>query len=343
MWINWLTDVDEFKKRAKVKADKENLLAQQNVKKGNQSKTSPDGKIELMRSWLFVPGHKQRMLDKSLGLDVDAVMLDIEDGVPPAEKELARTMIAKHLETENPVNSPTRFVRINSIGHSRMEADLETVLCSGLEGLVLPKVESVEEVKIVEKVLDTRESEVGLEPGSTRILVAIENSKGLFQAPAIAACSPRIIGLMLGTEDFARDLGLPMIRKDEALELIHIRSSLVLAAASAGVQAVDGVWPDIEDKDGLLADTRQSRCLGFTGKSLFHPSQIEAINAAFSPAPEEIDYCSEVIKAFDEAMARGDGAIAFGGQLIDLPIVDRARRTMALAEYLGISATPSQE
>jgi citrate lyase subunit beta/citryl-CoA lyase len=148
---------------------------------------------------------------------------------------------------------------------------------------------------------------------------------------------------MLGTEDFGRDLGLPVVRRDEASELIYIRSALVLAAASVNLQAVDGVWPDIEDKEGLLADTKRSRCLGFTGKSLFHPSQIEAINAAFSPTAEEVDYCSRVVKAFDEALARGDGAIAFGGQLIDLPIVERARRTLVLAEALGISAPPPQE
>ena len=299
--------------------------------------------MKLMRSWLFVPGHKQRMLDKQRTLDVDVVMLDIEDGVPPAEKDLARELIAKTLNTERPAEEPTRFVRINAIGHERMEADLEAVLCANLEGLVLPKVESVEEVKTVEKILEAKEPELGLERGTIRFLVAIENSKGMLNAPQIAACSERVVGLMLGTEDFSRDLGLPMMRKNEAQELIYIRSSLVVAAASANVQAVDGVWPDIQDKEGLLVDTKQSRNLGFTGKSLFHPSQIEAINKAFSPTPEEVGYCSEVIKAFDEAVARGEGAIAFGGQLIDLPIVERARRTLRLAEALGISAPASGE
>ena len=197
--------------------------------------------MELTRSWLFVPGHKQRMLDKQRTLEVDAVMLDIEDGVPPAEKGLARELIAKTLETKRSFEEPTRFVRINAIGHERMEEDLEAVLCANLEGLVLPKVESVEEVKTVERILEAREPQLGLEPGSIILLVAIENSKGLLRAPEIASCSSRVMGLMLGTEDFGRDLGLPMLRKDEAMELIYIRSSLVVAAASANVQAVDGV------------------------------------------------------------------------------------------------------
>ena len=144
---------------------------------------------------------------------------------------------------------------------------------------------------------------------------------------------------MFGAEDYGQELGLPLVREEEARELIYARSTLVSAAASAHVQAVDGVWPDIADADGLWADTRRARRLGFSGKSLVHPSQIEAINTVFSPSPEEVDFCRRVIDAFDEATARGDGSIAFGGQLIDLPIVERARRTLALAEELGISAT----
>ena len=299
--------------------------------------------MDLIRSWLFVPGNKQRMLEKSLGLDADAVMLDIEDGVPPAQKDLARKLIARALEAEGPASGPTRFVRVNAIGHSRMEADLEAVLRAGLEGLVLPKVESAEEVELVDGILDAREPQAGLEPGSVALLVAIESPLGLFRAQAIASCSPRVVGLMFGAEDFGRELGLPSVREKEARELIYARSSLVTASGSAHVQAVDGVWPNITDEDGLWADTRQALRLGFTGKSLFHPSQIEAINTVFSPSPEEVDYCRRVVEAFDEATARGDGSIAFGGQLIDLPIVERARRTLELAEHLAIGAPPSGE
>ena len=291
--------------------------------------------MDLKRSWLFVPGNKQRMVEKSLGLDVDAIILDIEDGVPPSEKELARTQIAEALGREGSAAGPSRFVRTNAIGHARMEADLEAALRPGLQGLALPKVESAEEVTLVVGILDAKETEVGLKPGGTGLLVAIESPKGLFEAPAISAASPRVVGLMFGAEDFGRELGLPMVREEEARDLVYARSALVSAAAAAHVQAVDGVWPDIADEDGLWADTKRARRLGFTGKSLFHPSQIEAINAVFSPSQEEVDYCRKVVEAFDEATARGDGSIAFGGQLIDLPIVERARRTLALASQLG--------
>lgn len=297
--------------------------------------------MQLKRSWLFVPGQKQRMIEKAHGLSADVMMLDIEDGVPPAEKDLARQLIRKALERPAPEGAPERYVRINAIGHPRMAADLEAVVRPGLAGLVLPKVETPDEVRLVESILNSREPQVGLGSGSVRCLIAIESPRGLLQAAAIAAASARVVGLMFGAEDFGREMGLPTQREKEASELIYARSALAVAAASAHVQAVDGVWPDIGDVDGLWADTRQARRLGFNAKSLIHPSQVDPINAVFSPSPEELDYCQRVVQAFDEAMARGDGSIAFGGQLIDLPIVERARHTIELARALGVeAATP---
>ncbi len=284
--------------------------------------------MDLKRSWMFVPGHRQRMIDKALGLNTDAIMLDIEDGVAPSEKDTARKLIVEALSRERLPNSPTRFVRINDIGHARMDADLEAVLRPGLDGLALPKVETPEEVLKVEAILKEREPKLKVKRGSVKLLIAIESPRGLLNAPAIAACSPRVIGLMFGAEDFGRELGLPTVREGEACDMIYARSALVVAAASAHIQAVDGVWVDLKDSEGLLGFARQSRRLGFSGMSLIHPSQIDPINSAFSPTPEEVDYAQQVVKAFEEAQARGDGSISFGGQLIDRPIVERARRTL---------------
>ena len=294
--------------------------------------------MNLKRSWMFVPGHRQRMIDKALGLDTDVIMLDIEDGVPPAEKDQARTLISEALREERGEKGPERYVRINSIGHPRMEADLVAVIRPGLDGLVLPKVESPQEVQQVERLLDAEEPKLGLDRGKLRLLVAIESPKGLLQAQAIASSSPRVVGLMFGAEDFGRELGLPTFRELEARELLYERSALVVAAASAHIQVVDGVWTDLQDLEGLRADAGQARRLGFTAKSLIHPSQIEPINTVFSPTPEEVEHAEKVVQAYEEALARGDGSIAFGGQLIDLPIVERARSTLAMAEALGDSA-----
>ncbi|HEY6198972.1 MAG TPA: CoA ester lyase [Candidatus Binatia bacterium] len=294
--------------------------------------------MELKRSWMFVPGHRQKMVDKALGLNADAIMLDIEDGVAPNEKDTARRQIAEALGRDRAPKSPARFVRINAIGHARMRADVEAVVRSGLDGLVLPKVETADDIRQVESFLSEREPALKMARGGVHLLVAIESPRGLLNAPAIAASSPRIVGLMFGAEDYGREMGLPTKREGEAQDLIYARSALAVAAASAHVQAVDGVWVDLKDPDGLARFARQSRRLGFSGISLIHPSQIDPINATFSPTTEEIDYAKQVLQAFEEANARGDGSIALGGQLIDRPIVERARRTLELAKTLGIQA-----
>lgn len=302
-----------------------------------------DQKTELMRSWMFVPGNRQRMIEKSLGVAVDAIMMDIEDGVAPAEKDSARQQIAAcldqvaaRLKAEPKLRTPARYVRINAVGHERSRDDLAAVVRQGLQGLVLPKVETPEQVKSVADLLDRREPEVGLARGSVRLLCALESPRGLFNAYAIATASPRVIGLLFGAEDFSRELSLPLRREGEARDLVYARSSLVTAAACAHVQSVDGVWPDLQDTEGLKVFSLQSRRLGFSGMSLIHPAQVETVNAAFTPTADEIDYARRVLKAFDEARTRGEGAVAFGGQLLDLPIVDRARQTLDLAESLGV-------
>lgn len=295
--------------------------------------------MDLSRSWMFVPGHRSRMVDKALGLNADTIMLDIEDGVAPSEKDTARRLIVEALGRDRLPESPMRFVRINGIGHPRMDADLEAVLHPGLDGLVLPKVERREEVLKVEAILNDREPKLRIPPGTIRLLVAIESPRGLLNAPAIADCSRRVVGLVFGAEDFGRELGLPAKREGEARDMIYARSAIVAAAASAHVQAVDGVWVDLKDVEGLWSFARQSRRLGFSGMSLIHPSQIDPINSVFSPTPEEVEYAQQVVKAYEEAVARGDGSISFGGQLIDLPIVERARRTLEMASMLGIAAS----
>lgn len=294
--------------------------------------------MDFMHSLMFVPGHRQRMIDKALASEVHVAFLDIEDGVPPSEKDAARQTIASSLDTiaSDPPRGrhPLRFVRINAIGHERMHADLSMVVRPGLEGLCLPKVETAEQIREMDGYLETLEPKAGLPAGSVRYLAAIESAVGLINAPSIAASSPRMVGLMFGAEDFGKDLGLPTLRVAEASELVYARSALVVAAASAHIGAIDGVWPDIRDPEGLLKDTLQARRLGFTGKSLIHPGQIETVNTVFRPDEGEVQYARDVIAAYDEAQAKGDGAIALGGQLIDLPIVDRARRVLATLEAL---------
>ena len=282
----------------------------------------------IMRSWMFVPGHQGRLIDKAYGLKLDVAMFDIEDGVPSGEKETARAMMAETLG--RPSSRMLRFVRIHPAGSEEMAADLAAVVHPGLDGLTLTKVHCPDDVSHVSAILDEREAAAGLARGSVRLLATIESARGLIQAPAIAASSPRLVGLMFGAEDFAMDLGMFNVRQAEAGDFLYARSALVVAAASENLQAIDRVYLDIRNPVGLEQDTRLARDLGFTGKALIHPAQIEVAEQVFRPTDTEVEYARRVVEAFEAAEAEGAGAVAVDGQMVDLPVVERARRALEL-------------
>ena len=176
--------------------------------------------------------------------------------------------------------------------------------------------------------LQAREREAGV--AAVALLVSIESARGLLAAPALAA-EPRVTGLLFGAEDFALDLGLPAEREAEASDLLHARSSVVVAAAASRRVAIDGIWPDLTDEDGLRGDARRGRLLGFVGKTLIHPKQIQTINECFTPSAAELEEARRIVEAFERAKADGKGAVAFDGKLLDPPIVDRARRMIGAA------------
>ena len=276
---------------------------------------------------MFVPGHKQKMIDKAVGLKADVLIFDLEDGVPPTEVDRARKAVGTALG-RSPAG-PTRFVRTHGPRHAGMDADLQAVVRPGLQGLMVPKIEQPDDVLKVDRLLEKREAQAGLAPGSVPLLATIESARGVVQAPAIAASCPRLIGLMFGAEDFALDLGLfsPGVTEDE---MLYARSALVVAAASARLEAVDKVYPDIRDRAGLARETRKARQLGFTGKALIHPAQIGTVHRVFSPTQEEVEYARRVVAAFEAAP--DEGAIAVDERLVDLPVVERARRILQWRE-----------
>lgn len=285
--------------------------------------------LELARSLMFVPGQRQRMIEKALGLaSLDVALLDLEDGVPAAEKDAARGLLAEALGRAGGGERPVRFVRVNAIASDRFPADVAAVVRPGLRGILLPKVERADEVAAADRLVAERERAAGMVAGAVPFVASIESARGLLNALAIASASPRLAGLLFGAEDYANDLGLPTNREGEARELLHARSALVVVATAARVLSFDGVWPDIHDAEGLRRDSIQARQLGFTGKTLIHPGQIDVINEAFTPSEGDVEYARRVAAAFDEAETRGEGAISFGGQLIDRPIVERARRLL---------------
>lgn len=275
--------------------------------------------MQPIQSWLFVPGHRQSMVDKALTLDVDALIFDLEDGVPPSAKETARQQITTALAS--PSGTATHFVRTHAATSPNIATDLESIIRPGLTGLILPKVNDAKDIIHIAAALSKRERQTNLPTGQLRLLALIESALGLTHAPAIAASDPRMAGLIFGAEDFALDLSA-----DPHDDFLYARSALVVAAASAGIQAIDRAHLDLDDADGLLESTRRARQMGFSGKILIHPKQITPIHDAFCPSPEEVDYAQRVLEAFTE----NSGSIVVDGRMVDLPVVERARQTLSL-------------
>jgi citrate lyase subunit beta / citryl-CoA lyase len=280
---------------------------------------------------MFVPGNRERFITKAAASSADAILLDIEDGVLPAEKPQARQMIATALRAGG-TTGPRRYVRLNALSTPWFAPDLEAVIGPGLDGVCLTKVLKPQDVHEVAAQIEALEGRQGLEVGKLRILAAVESARGLVNAVAIADAHPRVVGLMFGAEDYALDLGLGARREKEAAELIYARSCIVNAAAAANILSIDGVFPNLDDAEGLLADVRQARRLGFTSKSTFNPRQIDVINEVFAPQPDEIAYARKIAAGFREAEARGDASVAVGGQLVDRPIVLRALKILEIVD-----------
>ena len=286
----------------------------------------PSSSSKQLRSWMFVPGNRERFIQKARTTKADAILLDIEDGVLPAEKAEARRMIAEALRDGG--EGPSRYVRVNALSTPWLKLDLDAVVLPGLKGVCLTKVVRPTDVHEVASYIEIIEKRRNLEVGKIRILAAVESARGLMNSLSIADASSRVVGLMFGAEDYALDLGLGARREKEAAELLYARSTIVNAAAAANVLSIDGVFPNLDDETGLVDDVRQARRLGFTSKSTFNPRQIDVINKIFSPQPDEIEYARKIAAGFREAEARGDASVAVGGQLVDKPIVLRALKIL---------------
>ncbi|MGH2966468.1 MAG: HpcH/HpaI aldolase/citrate lyase family protein [Solirubrobacterales bacterium] len=292
--------------------------------------------MEILRSLLFTPGHREAMVAKAPALTADAVILDFEDGVPPANKIDARRVVSEALRRPRAGGGPAYLVRVNSAASGLQRDDLRAVVGPGLVAIVLPKVEDRSEISNAAHLIGDLERESGLEPGVVKLIGAIESARGLHRCAEIAEADARMIALFFGAEDFAFDLGLPVSRSGPGRELLYARSAVVNAGAMARLQVVDQVWTDFHDLAGLQADAVAGRDMGFTGKCLIHPVQIEIVNKVFAPSPQEVALAQRVVAAYEEALAAGVGAVMLGGQLVELPVVLRAQRTLRV--HASVSA-----
>ena len=280
------------------------------------------------RSRLYAPGNNPRLL---AGIEVhgaDCVLLDLEDSVPLSEKTSARILV-KHLLSSIPVPEEV-WVRINGLD-SGGEDDVREVLQGRPQGLCLPKAESAADVTRLAKLLDEAESACGSESGFTKIMAIIETARGVLHCEEIAAANPRIVMLAFGAEDFTRDVGA--LRSWRSL--LFARSTIVAAAAAAGIQASDTVYADLKNSEGLAEETALAREIGFDGKGAINPRQLSIIHDAFSPSKDELTYARRVVEAAEEAERAGSGAVALDGKMIDRPVLERAKRTLQYGEWLA--------
>jgi citrate lyase subunit beta/citryl-CoA lyase len=279
--------------------------------------------IGLLRSMLYVPGVRQDRFGKAMSAGADAVVFDLEDSVEAGQKEKARSLIAEFLAT--PSTGPMRLVRFNAVHSSEGEADLEFFSTrTGFDGVLLPKVETVGLVETVARVFARHAPGGGVPP----LFVMLETPTAVLRAGDIVTADAPISGLLFGAEDFTAALGVE--RTTDGEELLYARGQIALAAAAARADAIDAVFTDLNDPDGLRRDCLRARGLGFRGKMAIHPKQIEVINEAFTPAPAEVERARRVIDAYETARAAGQAVTTLEGKMIELPIVERARRVLQL-------------
>ncbi len=288
--------------------------------------------MELLRTMLFVPGNRAKMIEKAKGVEADALIFDLEDAVPPAEKPTARRMVREAIDSGD-YRRFKIFVRVNALTTNLLPEDLQAIVGPNLYGIVLPKAEYRAGVEKVHLMLREREQQLGLPAGHTRILPIIETVRGVLNVPEIAGCNERLIGLSFGAEDFATDLGVE--RSREGTEGRYPLTQIALYARLTDVTAVDSVFSDVNDDEGLEENAKLAKQLGFRGKFVIHPRQIEMVNRIFTPSEQEIEYARQVVAAYDEAEARGEASVAVNGKMVDIPIAERARSLLSLAEAIS--------
>jgi citrate lyase subunit beta/citryl-CoA lyase len=280
-----------------------------------------------LRSLLFTPGHEPRMLAKAIASDADALIFDLEDAVPAERKREAREVVREHL-ARIPAGR-NAFVRVNAVGTGLIAEDLDAVLVAGLAGIWLSKAEA-EHIASVDSLLAELERDRGLARGSTAVYASLETARGVWAAHAVASASDRVRGVSAGTAewgDLQAELGNSW--SPEGSELLYVRSHVLLAARAAGLGVVvDGAHADFRDHAGHEVAAVAARRLGYTGKMVIHPSQVEVVNRIFSPTPEELDRARRVLAAFEAALQRGTASTSLDGRMIDYAMAETARRVL---------------
>lgn len=282
----------------------------------------------LRRTMMFVPASNAGMLRDAYIYGADSIMFDLEDSISIKEKDTSRFLLYQAVKTIDYGDVET-IVRINALDAGGRD-DIHAMVRAGIDGIRLPKTETAQDIYDVEDVIEEAERQCGREAGTTKMMAAIESPAGVLNAVEIARASKRLIGIAIGAEDYVTSLHTK--RSPEGMELFFARSMILHAARAAGIAALDTVYTDVNNEEGLRREVEIIKQMGFDGKSVINPRQIPIVNSVFAPTEAEIENAKNVIYAIREAESKGSGVIALNGKMIDKPIVERAERVLMLAK-----------
>ncbi len=280
----------------------------------------------LFRSLIFVPGNNPRFLEKEKSLSADIVCFDLEDSVPDKEKKKARTLIKSALKKRNQYLSSV-FARTNSPDSNKIEADLKEIVQKGIDGIVIPKVNSAKEIKKIEKTISSLEKKRKIR--GIRLIPSIESALGVMNCYEIASASKRIDAIVFGIFDLLNDIGIEYT-KGNPPGAKYSRYKVPVAAAAAGVYAIDGIWQDIKDTSGLKKDCEVGKSLGYVGKSVIYPDQIRTVHKIFHPNKTEISWAKKVCNVYKKSTKKGKGAVVVDGKMIDEVHYKRAKALLEI-------------
>jgi citrate lyase subunit beta/citryl-CoA lyase len=287
----------------------------------------------MLRTLLFAPANHARHVEKALSGAADGAILDLEDAVAVAEKPAARLAARGALAQRSASARTKAYVRVNALTTPFAYEDLRAVVGPGLDGVVVPKTESPEQIATVDWLLQQLEREADLPDGSVDLLPIIETALGLERARAIAQASPRIRRLSFGAGDFSLDTNMTWTLGHEGI--LWARIQLVMVARAAGLEPpLDTVYADLADPEGLALEAEQAKRLGYQGKTCIHPSQVDVVNAIFTPSTEEVERARRLVEAFDAAEKVGTAAIQIQGRFVDYPVAAKARRIVEFAAQI---------
>lgn len=287
---------------------------------------------DFLRSVLILPANVERFVRKAPEVGADAVCLDLEDSVPITEKEAARRHAAEAV-IALPKTGYLLFVRVNGKGTGLLEDDLLAVVRPGLDGIVLSKTESPDDVRRADHYLTVLERQRGMPAGAVRLIALIESAVGIARAFETCTASPRLAAALFGAEDFAADMGVE--RTDEGREVLWARSLMAVACRAGGIAAIDTPATAYANEAALEADMLLGRSLGYCGKLCIHPAQVSVANRVFTPSPAQLEAARLLVETFErEALAKGRASIAIGGKMVDTPMYERAKRLLRSVQPL---------